>query len=390
MNPGNDNPAARADDCMDAGRSGPSGPSRGITPSLEGRGRATPGAVAEFYLCLARAFLPPHTDNDHRALAVYLADDLADLAGETGYPIAEPLAQLRAAFDALPGPLALLQLYSKLFLTPPTPVALNTGRYLDGTVMGGSVQAIEGWYRRRGLERTESFHDLPDHVALQLEFVARLFAGAAAARQAGDDAEARQLEAEARAFLGAFVVHWLPGFCAALERTLAQHRLPAPYLYLAHILCAAVECDATAGIPQAAVGASHIHGCAHRRERPDARAVAGNRPRAGGPRPVRRAPGRSARRTRRGARVHAAYATGSQTFSRRLAPSARGECSGSLPWRRATPSSEAKLLRREAPGRHKKPCSLSRLATTAESAIATRGGGHSERAACRCKGYRLP
>ena len=119
--------------------------------------------------------------------------------------------------------------------------------------MGGSVQAIEGWYRRRGLERTESFHDLPDHVALQLEFVARLFAGAAAARQAGDDAEARQLEAEARAFLGAFVVHWLPGFCAALERTLAQHRLPAPYLYLAHILCAAVECDATAGVPHAAV-----------------------------------------------------------------------------------------------------------------------------------------
>ena len=122
------------------------------------------------------------------------------------------------------------------------PVALNTGRYLDGAVMGGSVQAIEGWYRRRGLERTESFHDLPDHVALQLEFVARLFAGAAAARQAGDDAEARQLEAEARAFLGAFVVHWLPGFARqALERTLAQHRLPAPYLYLAHILCAAVD-----------------------------------------------------------------------------------------------------------------------------------------------------
>ncbi|MEK7796490.1 MAG: molecular chaperone TorD family protein [Pseudomonadota bacterium] len=252
MNPGNDNPAARADDCMDAGRSGPSGPSRGITPSLEGRGRATPGAVAEFYLCLARAFLPPHTENDHRALAVYLADDLADLAGEIGYPISEPLAQLRAAFGALPEPLALLQLYSKLFLTPPTPVALNTGRYLDGAVMGGSVQAIEGWYRRRGLERTESFHDLPDHVALQLEFVARLFAGAAAARQAGDDAEARQLEAEARAFLGAFVVHWLPGFCAALERALAQHRLPAPYLYLAHILCAAVECDATAGGPRAA------------------------------------------------------------------------------------------------------------------------------------------
>ncbi|MEK7796151.1 MAG: hypothetical protein AAB315_01730 [Pseudomonadota bacterium] len=35
------------DDSRDGGRSGPSRPSRGITPSLEGRGRATPGAVAE-------------------------------------------------------------------------------------------------------------------------------------------------------------------------------------------------------------------------------------------------------------------------------------------------------------------------------------------------------
>lgn len=205
---------------------------------------------AEFYLCLARAFLPPHTDNDHSALAVYLADDLADLAGEIGYPISETLAQLRAAFGALPEPLALRQLYSRLFLTPPTPVALNTGRYLDGVVMGGSVQAIENWYRRRGLERTESFHDLPDHVTLQLEFVAHLFAGAAAASQAGEDAGARQLEAEARAFLAAFVARWLPGFCAALERTHAEHRLPAPYLHLARILRAAVERDATIGAPR--------------------------------------------------------------------------------------------------------------------------------------------
>ncbi len=219
MNPGNDNPAARA----------------------------------EFYLCLARAFLPPHTENDYRALAVYLADDLADLAGEIGYPISEPLAQLRAAFGALPEPLALLQLYSKLFLTPPTPVALNTGRYLDGTVMGDSVQAVEGWYRRHGLERTESFHDLPDHVTLQLEFVAHLFAGAAAARQAGDDPEAQRLEAEARTFLGTFVARWLPGFCAALERTPAERRLPAPYLHLARILRAAVERDATVDTLRCAV-----------------------------------------------------------------------------------------------------------------------------------------
>jgi len=62
---------ARHDDSRDGGRSGPSWPSRGITPSLEGRGRAasgdamdgggraTPGAVAgtaveEYLVCRAK------------------------------------------------------------------------------------------------------------------------------------------------------------------------------------------------------------------------------------------------------------------------------------------------------------------------------------------------
>ncbi|MDP3774354.1 MAG: thioredoxin fold domain-containing protein, partial [Gemmatimonadales bacterium] len=46
------------DDFMDGGRSESSRPSRGITPSLEGRGRATPGAVAE----TAAEGLPPARD----------------------------------------------------------------------------------------------------------------------------------------------------------------------------------------------------------------------------------------------------------------------------------------------------------------------------------------
>ena len=38
------------DDSRDGGRSGPSRPSRGITPSLEGRGRAASGTAAEEFL----------------------------------------------------------------------------------------------------------------------------------------------------------------------------------------------------------------------------------------------------------------------------------------------------------------------------------------------------
>ena len=191
-------------------------------------------ARTEVYLCLARAFLPP--DDEHRfdALINCLADDLAELAGSLGYPAGDRLTELRDAVGRISDRLTLLQEYSKLFLTPPTPVKLNAGLYLDGAVMGRATAAIEQCYQQAGLARAGSFHDLPDHIALQLEFVAYLCAS-----EAAGDAPA----IKADDFLASFMRYWLPPFVVALARTGAQEAPASIYLCLARLLQVAVDHD---------------------------------------------------------------------------------------------------------------------------------------------------
>jgi TorA maturation chaperone TorD len=215
-----------------------------LSDKLPEQAAPTPGEAlrlrAEFYLCLARAFLPPGNEADFRALTAFLADDLGDLAPRLDYPIADELSEFRAAASALADPLSLLQTYAALFLTPPAPVPINAGLYLDGAIMGESVRAMEDCYRRCGVERGEHFRDLSDHVAVQLEFAAYLYARAAE-RPAGE----AELPLTAGEFLGAFARRWLPAFCDKLETaTHKQGIVPNPYAPLARILQRAVTKDA--------------------------------------------------------------------------------------------------------------------------------------------------
>ena len=181
---------------------------------------------AELYLCLARSFLPPAGEAAFAALRDSLADDLEALCGVLGIPATGPLDELRAAIASIADADALSRLYSKLFLAPPRRVQIHSGVYLDGGLMGRSVQALEAWYRRAGVERREDFRSSSDHVAVQLEFAACLYARAPSA-----------LPAEH--FLDSFPAHWLPGFISDLEQ--ATDEVGAnPYLPLARVLAAAV------------------------------------------------------------------------------------------------------------------------------------------------------
>lgn len=192
-------------------------------------------ARAEFYLCLAHAFLTPDSEAAWQGLRDALADDLEDLAEILGHDIGSHIADYRAAIDAIPDHATLLQIYSSLFLAPPRPVNINTGVYLDGALNGGSVLAMEESYRQNGLERSGEFLDLSDHLSIQLEFVAsRLLARQDSADATEDDAER---------FLATFVARWLPPFIADLETT---GRNPDPWLHLARAMSVAVLREARA------------------------------------------------------------------------------------------------------------------------------------------------
>jgi len=176
-------------------------------------------AKADFYLCLARAFRAPAAPAACEAFAQALPYDLAELADETGYRIGR-LAHIFAAHAAASRNDLLAQ-YSALFLVPPVPVPLNTGLYLDRALLGRSTLALVERYREAGLAPDERFRDLPDHVTMQLEYVAVLFARSA-------NGEGDWL-APAREFLAQFVLRWLVPFRQALRA--AAPRIPAARAY---------------------------------------------------------------------------------------------------------------------------------------------------------------
>ncbi|CAA7616381.1 molecular chaperone [Magnetospirillum sp. SS-4] len=188
-------------------------------------------ARGEFYLCLAHAFLTPDGEGLWTGLRDDLADNLEELGDLLDYGLSGELAGYRSALAAIPDQPTLLQVYSGLFLAPPRRVNLNSGLYLDGTVNGGSVAAMEEAYRMRGLERSGDFKDLADHVAIQLEFVGHGFTA---------------WPEVAESFLGGFVLRWLPPFIADLERNGGETN---PYLHLARALSCAVARDAKTPLP---------------------------------------------------------------------------------------------------------------------------------------------
>lgn len=197
-------------------------------------------ARAGFYLCLARAFMTPSDAAVFRAARDYLAADLAELSTACGYAVGSTIDAYVHAMAGLPDHLSLQVVHARLFLMPGDPhPSLNTGAYLDGGVAGGSVTAMLNCYRRCGLEQQEGFHDLPDHPAMQLEFVSWLFAAHAEGRGGAD------LPMRAGEFLAHFVSRWAGAFRADVEAAGERFKLAAnPYAPLARLIEIAAQADA--------------------------------------------------------------------------------------------------------------------------------------------------
>lgn len=193
-------------------------------------------AAAELWLTLAQAFLPPTRTEVSDAFRHHLAGDLESLAGALGLDLGPDLAALRASLAARPDGEALLVEYSGLFLAPPVKARLNLGWYLDGSLYGPSEDAILASFAHYGVERSERFKDLPDHLSSQLEFMALLETAAGEGGELPRDHARR------------FLLPALPGLCRDIETAGAD----SPYLHLARIVAAALEPLAAPGHDEAA------------------------------------------------------------------------------------------------------------------------------------------
>ncbi len=105
--------------------------------------------------------------------------------------------------------------YTRLFLGPGRHVRPYAATYLDGagaSLCGPTTVWVRGFMERAGFALAPKHRDLPDHVSVELEFMARMAAREAEAVEAGDAAAARQ----SRRIQSEFLTHlgrWLPRFC---------------------------------------------------------------------------------------------------------------------------------------------------------------------------------
>lgn len=188
-------------------------------------------ARADVLYCLGRAFLPPPKGWSIRDWGQPLVEDLNELALTLELDItpvrqamAAECARWAAAAQCAQGQAdTWLVEYARLFLTPPVPVTLNTGVYLEGCLGGHSTQMVRACYEAAGLEPDTVLRDLPDHVAMELEFVAGLWERAAQGNE------------EAAAMAEAFCAEFVHGWALPLEQACqaAAARLPAAAVYAA-------------------------------------------------------------------------------------------------------------------------------------------------------------
>lgn len=90
------------------------------------------------------------------------------------------------------------------------------GRQVGGLLMGPSAAAVQKWYRLAALEISPEFKDLPDHIALELHYLAHLCEREAEFGRAGDDAKATRAREMERDFLKAHIVTWMPDLAAKI------------------------------------------------------------------------------------------------------------------------------------------------------------------------------
>ena len=110
--------------------------------------------------------------------------------------------------------------YARLFSGPYTLLSPPYGSvYLDGErkVMGDSTLEVISVYRRAGVDISEDFHDAPDHVAAELEFMYFLIFKEVEALGESNVGRAFEFINQQRAFLTDHLCVWVPEFTIKVE-----------------------------------------------------------------------------------------------------------------------------------------------------------------------------
>lgn len=115
---------------------------------------------------------------------------------------------------------ALLLDYTRLFLGPTETIAQPYGSvWMSGekTLMQDSTMAVLELYREGGFEIDEDFRELPDHIAVELEFLYLLIYRENQAQQVGEVDDLTSMASLRRRFLDGHLGAWIGPFTAAVK-----------------------------------------------------------------------------------------------------------------------------------------------------------------------------
>jgi TorA maturation chaperone TorD len=111
--------------------------------------------------------------------------------------------------------------YAKLFVGPFALAAAPYGSvYLDegARVMGDSTMAVVKWYEQEGLVRSDDCKDLPDHIAIELEFVSYLICKEIGELENSDPDAAKAYANKQQSFSNELLCPWVPEFCEKIKQ----------------------------------------------------------------------------------------------------------------------------------------------------------------------------
>lgn len=175
---------------------------------------ARSAALADMCRLLAACYYEPAPEFSEERLF----DSLIDAAGHIDADLAARARELKSSFEVLT-PQELLVDYAHLFLGPVGTLAVpyeSAWLAKGGDAVIDTMQAIDELYADGGFEVDPEFRDLPDHLAVELEFLYTLLFRRAAALRDGDDAALKELDALRERLISGHLDRWLPEFQTAV------------------------------------------------------------------------------------------------------------------------------------------------------------------------------
>ncbi len=145
-------------------------------------------------------------------------DSMLDAATRIHPTLTQHAKRLGADYAA-EGQDTLLLDYTRLFLGPNHIIAKPYGSiWLEGqnTVMGDSTMAVQELYEQGGFDMREDFREVPDHIAVELEFLYLLIYRENEAQRNGETEALQSKTALRRRFLDQHLGRWIGPFASAV------------------------------------------------------------------------------------------------------------------------------------------------------------------------------